>query len=98
MFTDYLLTVWSLAEEWIKLRQHLQGLCREVAYDGVNSVVAGTVSQLDIAMIQRAEFAMFLDFPDHESYETVMNTITRGDPDKLQGRLKLKKVPIDPSG
>jgi hypothetical protein len=84
IMTDYLMAVYALVEEWVDLRSYLQGLWREVAYDGLNSAVAGAVSKLAIAMIQRSALAMFVEFPGHDSYETVMNTVTRGDQEKAQ--------------
>jgi hypothetical protein len=84
--TDYLLAVYSLIEQWVDLRQYVQGLWREVSYGGLNSAVAGTLSKIAIGMIKQAESSIFVDFPGHESYETVMKTITRGDPEKAQGQ------------
>ncbi|KAI0100618.1 hypothetical protein GGR51DRAFT_531879 [Nemania sp. FL0031] len=85
MMTDYLMAVYALVKEWAGLRAYLQGLWQDVAYNGLNSAVAGALSNMAINMIECSAAAMFVDFPGHDSYETVMNTITRGDPDKAQG-------------
>ncbi|KAI1769818.1 hypothetical protein F4818DRAFT_314205 [Hypoxylon cercidicola] len=87
--TDYLMAVYALAQEWAGLRAFLQGVWRDVAYEGLNSAVAGAVSNVAIKMIERSAAAMFVHFPGHDSYETVMNTITRGDPDRAQGMFSL---------
>lgn len=94
LVTDYLMAVYSLVRQWIELRHYVQGLWREVAYGGLNTAVAGTMSNIAIAMVKQAESAIFVDFPGHESYETVMKTITRGDPEKAQGmfHMSLHKV------
>lgn len=83
--TDYLLAVYALFEEICDLRHYMSGLWHEVAYEGLNSAVAGTMADLTTAMIKRIESAIMVEFPGHESYETVMQTITRGDIEKAQG-------------
>ncbi|KAK3303668.1 uncharacterized protein B0T15DRAFT_560841 [Chaetomium strumarium] len=47
------------------------GIWHDCAYDGLISA--------------RSAAAIFVDFNGHDDYETVMNTITRGNPDKGQG-------------
>ncbi|KAI0966820.1 hypothetical protein F4678DRAFT_267352 [Xylaria arbuscula] len=94
--TDYLMAVYSLVQEWAGLRAYLQRLWQDVAYDGLNSAVAGAVSNIAINMIERSAASMFVDFPGHDSYETVMSTITRGDPDKAQGMFQLALHMIGP--
>ncbi|KAI0396786.1 hypothetical protein F5Y17DRAFT_59142 [Xylariaceae sp. FL0594] len=87
--TDYLMAVYALAREWVDLRAYLQGMWRDVAYSGLNSAVAGAVSNIAVKMIERSAAAIFVDFPGHDSHETVINTITRGDADKAQGMFSL---------
>lgn len=89
LVTDYLMAVYSLVAQWIELRHYVQGLWREVSYGGLNSAVAGAMSNIAISMIKQTQSAIFVDFPGHESYETVMKTITRGDPEKAQGMFHL---------
>ncbi|KAI1637118.1 hypothetical protein F4809DRAFT_341918 [Biscogniauxia mediterranea] len=83
--TDYLMAVYALASEWSDLRRYLLKLWQEVAYEGLNSAVAAAVSHLAIEMVKQTESSIFIEFPNHESYETVMQTITRGNIDKAQG-------------
>lgn len=85
LVTEYLMAVYALVEEWAGVRSYLQRLWRDVAYKGLNSAVAGAVTNVAVNMIERSAAAMFIDYPGHDSYETVMNTITRGDPEKAQG-------------
>ncbi|PTB68295.1 hypothetical protein BBK36DRAFT_1115287 [Trichoderma citrinoviride] len=87
--TDYLLAVYALFEEICDLRLYMSGVWREVAYEDLNSAVAATLGDLATAIVKRAESAIMVDFPGHESYETVMRTITRGDIEKAQGKFKL---------
>ena len=75
---DYYLAVLDLLKEMIGHRNLLQGLWHDVAYDDMNSAVAGTVSKLAIASIQQLEFSTFLDIPGRDSFESAIRTITRG--------------------
>ncbi|RDL37370.1 uncharacterized protein BP5553_04803 [Venustampulla echinocandica] len=96
--TDYLIVVYSLVKQWTELRHYVQGLWREVSYGGLNSAVAGAMSNIAIAMVKQTESTIFVDFPGHESYETVMTTITRGDPKKAQGMFHMALHQINPDG
>lgn len=60
-----------------------------MAYKGLNSAVAAALSNIVIGVIKDMQSQIFVDFPGHESFETVMQTITRGDPDKVQGMFTL---------
>lgn len=94
--TDYLVAAYELWRELIKLRTVIQSVWSEVAYDGENSAVAGAMSQVALAMAKRSALDIFVDFPGHDSYEIVMNTITRGDPDKIQGNFHVSLHKISP--
>ncbi|KUJ19339.1 uncharacterized protein LY89DRAFT_731741 [Mollisia scopiformis] len=85
LVTDYLMAVYSVASQWVELRGYVQALWRQVAYGGLNSAVGGSMSNVAIAMIKKTEAAIFVEFPGHDSFQTIMNTITRGDPGKVQG-------------
>ena len=93
--TEYLMAVYELLSECIDLRAYLQSTWREVAFDGLNSAIAGAVSSMAVSMIRRSASAMFVEFPGHDSYKVVMNTITRGDPDKAQGMFHLGLHSVD---
>ncbi|KFY30434.1 hypothetical protein V493_01928 [Pseudogymnoascus sp. VKM F-4281 (FW-2241)] len=96
LVTDYLIAVYSYARQWIVLRRHLQGQWREVPYDGLNSAVAGALSNAATAMVKQTESAFFIDYPGgHESYETVMRTITRGDPGNAQGKFQMQLYEVE---
>ncbi|TVY37932.1 hypothetical protein LOCC1_G006747 [Lachnellula occidentalis] len=96
--TDYLMAVYSLIKQWAELRDYVQKLWHEVAYDGMNSAVGGAMSNVAIAMVKQTQSAIFVDFPGHDSYETVMNTITRGDPEKAQGMFQTSLHQVGPAG
>ncbi|KAL6889291.1 hypothetical protein HDV57DRAFT_321194 [Trichoderma longibrachiatum] len=83
--TDYLLAVYALFQEIGDLRMYMSSVRREVAYEGLNSAVAATLNDLATAIVKRTESAIMVDFPGHESYETVMRTMTRGNVEKAQG-------------
>ena len=83
--TDYLIGAYALVKEWVDLRDYIQDEWRSVAYDGVNSVIAAAQSRLAIGMVQRTAALISIDFPGpHDWYKIVMDTVTRGDPEKAQ--------------
>ncbi|KAL2063798.1 hypothetical protein VTL71DRAFT_5603 [Oculimacula yallundae] len=96
--TDYLMAVQSVFEEWIKLRHYVQSLWRDVAYGKLNSAIAGTLSNIAISMVKQTESAVFVEFPGHETYKVIMNTITRGNPDVAQGMFHISLMRMGPSG
>lgn len=61
-----------------------QDIWWEVAYGGLNAAIAASVTSLAVTMVHQTCIAIFADFPGHESYDTIMQTITRGDPEKAQ--------------
>ncbi|KAF9877452.1 hypothetical protein CkaCkLH20_05152 [Colletotrichum karsti] len=87
IMTDYLMAVCSIAHDWADLRNYLQSIWKDVAYQGLNSAVAGTLSNLAIEMVKQTELDIFVEFPGHESYETLLQTIGKGDIDKVQSCL-----------
>ncbi|KAK7428225.1 hypothetical protein QQZ08_005291 [Neonectria magnoliae] len=98
LVTDYLMAVYSAVKEWADLRLYIQGMWKDVAYEGLNSAVAGAVSNVAITMVKQTGSTIFVDFPGHDSYETIINTITRGDPDKAQGNFHLSLRSLDSEG
>jgi len=96
--TEYLMAVYLLVKQWIELRDYVQGIWHEVAYDNLNSAVAGAVSNIATAMVKQTQSAIFVNFPGHDSYETVMNTITRGNIEKSQGMFSMALHKVDPNG
>ncbi|KAK3317561.1 hypothetical protein B0T19DRAFT_435196 [Cercophora scortea] len=96
--TDYLMAVYDLVRHMMKLRGKMQEIWREVAYDGLNTAVAGAVSHIAVGMVQRTAAAMFIDFPGHDSFQTVMDTITRGDVDKCQGMFTMNLFQLPKHG
>lgn len=82
--SEYLLAVYMVTREWITLRSYIQRCWREVAYDGLNGAIAGSLTNIAVAIVQQTSNAVFVDFPGHDSYETIMRTLTRGDPKKAQ--------------
>ncbi|CAG7915792.1 unnamed protein product [Penicillium olsonii] len=92
------MAVYSLVQQMIELRHHLQGVWRQVAYNKMNSAVAANVSKVAIGMIKHTQSQIFVDFPGHDSFDTVMQTLTRGDPDKSQGRFHMQATKQGPGG
>ncbi|KAK1975498.1 hypothetical protein LZ30DRAFT_605505 [Colletotrichum cereale] len=82
--TEYAMAVCAYFRECSSLRAYLQSIWREVAYDGLNIVVAGTLVQLAIGMIKKTEAEIFADFSDRVSFETLERTITLGNVQKAE--------------
>ncbi|KAK3324911.1 hypothetical protein B0H66DRAFT_636443 [Apodospora peruviana] len=72
----------------------MQETWRDVAYDGLNSAVAGALSKVAVASVQRTALSIFVDFPGNDSFETVFNTITRGDVEKAHGMFTMTRIKI----
>ncbi|ORX97348.1 hypothetical protein BCR34DRAFT_578009 [Clohesyomyces aquaticus] len=89
LMSEYLIAVYAVIQEWSQLRSFTQDLWHEVAYDGLNGAVAASLTNMAVTLVKQTCLAVFVDFPGHESYETIMKTITRGDPDTAQGRFSL---------
>lgn len=87
--SEYLLAVYAVVHEWMDLRSFTQDIWREVAYDGLNGAVAAPLTSSLIAMVKQTCNAVFANFPGHESYVTIVQTITKGDPDKTLARFGL---------
>lgn len=96
-FAGYLVAVYSLVQEWSELRSYIEGLWHQVSYGGLNSAVAATMSNIAIAMLKKTEAEIFLDFPGRDSYATVMQTIFKGNLDKIRGIIfnALRRVNMD---
>jgi hypothetical protein len=84
LVTEYLLAVYAVAEEWVSLRCTIQDLWREVFHDGLHGTVAASLTNIAVAMVKQTCMAVFAEFPGHEPYDTIIQTITRGDQDKAQ--------------
>ncbi|KZL75079.1 uncharacterized conserved protein ucp028035 protein [Colletotrichum incanum] len=76
--TEYAMAVCSYFRECASLRAYLQGIWHEVAYDGLNSVVAGALVQWAIGMVKQTESDAFADFPGRR-------TVTLGNAQKAEG-------------
>lgn len=78
--TDYLIAAYELVQEFRVLRKFVQKQWRSVAYEGLNSAVAGALSHMVVAGIQESELEIWLDFPDgYDTFESVIRSVTCGD-------------------
>ncbi|KAJ5589095.1 hypothetical protein N7537_011773 [Penicillium hordei] len=98
MITDYLMAVYSITQQLVRLRHELQGAWYSVAYQGMNTSVASSLCKVAIGMIKDAQLQIFVEFPGHDSFDTVIQTITRGDPDKANGTFGLSINRFNPDG
>jgi hypothetical protein len=91
---DYMMAVHAFASEWAEFRVYVQDVWRDCAYYGMNSAVAGAISNLVIAMVQQTASAIFIDFPDHDAFGTLIDFLTRGDPETAQWALEVNYVEV----
>jgi hypothetical protein len=72
----------------------MESIWHDVAYNELNSSIAGTLGNITVAMAMatRTELDIETDFPRLGSYDTTMNMITRGDPERVQGRFSVTMV------
>uniref|UniRef100_A0A0B7KE08 DUF6604 domain-containing protein n=1 Tax=Bionectria ochroleuca TaxID=29856 RepID=A0A0B7KE08_BIOOC len=82
--TDYLVAVYDVFREIISVRSYTQDLWRKVAYDDLNSAVAAAVSNIAITAVRKMATQILLDFPGNDSFDAILQTITRGSPEKLK--------------
>jgi hypothetical protein len=96
IMTDYLMATYDAVQEWIQLRKHLQRVWREVAYGGLNSAVAGELSAIAVVTVKQTESTIFVEFPGHEAYETIKNTITHGNIEKAMSNFSISLHRMEP--
>ncbi|RPA83332.1 hypothetical protein BJ508DRAFT_413529 [Ascobolus immersus RN42] len=97
--TDYLLAVYAWFRQSMALRNYLQELWWKVATGKVNSAVAGALSEVAIAKVKQLQAEIISEFGlHHGNFDTLANTITRGNPEKACSnfRVALFQVPNDP--
>lgn len=98
LMSEYLMAVYAVVHEWIELRTFTQDLWRETAYDGLNGAVAASLTSTAVTMVKQTCLAVFAEFPDHESYETIVKTMMRGDPEKTQSQFGLSLYRVSDCG
>ena len=85
IMTEYLIGAYAFVKEWSDLRSYVQKQWRDVAYGGVNSVVAAALTNMAIAMVKRTAALIFIDFSgQHDTYKIIKDTVTLGDPENAQ--------------
>ena len=79
----------------------MQDIWRQVAEEGLNCAVAGTIANIAVTMVKELQFEISTDFPGYSSFDAIVNkAICFGDPesDINKGRFKLGFHQIDPNG
>ncbi|OQE40079.1 hypothetical protein PENCOP_c006G08613 [Penicillium coprophilum] len=79
MTTNYLMAVYSITEQLVRLRHELQGTWYSVAYHGMNTAIASSLCKVAIRTIKHSQLQIFIDFPGYDSFDTIMQTMLRGD-------------------
>ncbi|KAH8179342.1 hypothetical protein LIA77_00861 [Sarocladium implicatum] len=69
-FEDKMILASVVFEMW-QLRMEVQQNWCQVAYDGLNSAIAGALSRVAVAMIRRGDAELFARVPDAHSYEAL---------------------------
>ncbi|KAI8179635.1 hypothetical protein K4K51_003409 [Colletotrichum sp. SAR 10_75] len=92
---SYTMAILSFRTEWAQIRHYVQDLWRDVAYRGLNTAIAGAVSNVAVAKIKKTELELFDDFPEHCFFEKITDTLTRGGLHRLQSFAE-EKAAADP--
>ncbi|VUC36775.1 unnamed protein product [Clonostachys rosea] len=96
LLTDYLMDVYYIFRNILVLRSSIQDKWNEVAYEELNSAVAGAVSNVAIATIKKMQSTIFVEFPGNDSFDAILNAITRGNPEKLRDNFQVGMVATGP--
>jgi hypothetical protein len=83
------MAVYGVVQQWVELRVFAQCLWQEVSYDSLNGPVAASLTNTAIAFGKQTCTNLFAEFSGHDSYESILLTITKGDLDKAQMDFKL---------
>ncbi|KAK8039990.1 hypothetical protein PG993_008401 [Apiospora rasikravindrae] len=76
---DYRMASLAVVQEWVDHRAVSQCHWCYVAFDGFNSAVAAGITKAATQMLQRSELALAIEFPHHDDYFTIVDTLTQGD-------------------
>ncbi|KAL7937233.1 hypothetical protein V8C35DRAFT_332354 [Trichoderma chlorosporum] len=96
--TEYVMAVLAFTRDWVQLRSFLQDIWQKVAYENLNGAVAATLGKVAVAMVKHSETTIFIDFPGYESFEMIMQTLTRGDVEKAEKEFRLTIHPNKTEG
>ncbi|KAJ5106397.1 hypothetical protein N7456_003072 [Penicillium angulare] len=77
---DYLMAIYSLFKEIMKLRYYLQDIWSEVVYDNLDIAIAGCLCNIAIQKIKEAQSDVFIENPRFDSFDSVAQVITAGEP------------------
>lgn len=83
---DHLIAVHGLVQECVDVRRYIQDVWHDVAYDELNSAVAGALINTAIAAVTRRWQMLQEEFGGTASFEAVNEVVTGGDIAKLQGQ------------
>ncbi|KAF6824056.1 hypothetical protein CPLU01_11052 [Colletotrichum plurivorum] len=98
---EHFVAMLAMRSEWIEARHVLQTTWKGVSYDGVNCAVAGAVSNVAIAKLKRTELEIFVDFPGLDNYDSAIQSLAGGDPERCQqiiDEVDSKRDPEDQCG
>jgi hypothetical protein len=98
LLTDYLMDVYLIFRNILVLRSSIQDKWREVAYDDLNSAVAGAMSNVAIATIKKMQSSIFVEYPGNDSFDAILNAMTRGSPEKMRYNFEIGLWASGPGG
>lgn len=84
--TDHLIAVHGLIQECVDVRRYIQDVWHDVAYDELNSAVAGALTNTAIAAVTRRGQKLQEEFGGTASYDAVNEIVAGGDIAKIQGQ------------
>ncbi|CAG9987568.1 unnamed protein product, partial [Clonostachys byssicola] len=98
LLTDYLMDVYLVFRNLLVLRASVQNKWAEVAYDDLNSAVAGAMSNVAIATIKKIQSSIFFEYPGNDSFDAILNALTRGNPEKMRDNFEVGMWACGPGG
>lgn len=98
LLTDYLMDVYLIFRNILVLRSSIQDKWSEVAYDDLNRAVAGAMSNVAIATIKKMQSSIFVEYPGNDSFDAILNAMTRGSPEKTRDNFEIGLWASGPGG
>lgn len=81
---EHFVAMLAMRSEWVEARHVLQTTWKRVSHDGLNCAVAGALSNVAIAKLKRTELEIFVDFPGLDNYDSAVQSLANGNPERCQ--------------
>lgn len=71
------------------MTRYVSDLWKQVANEQLHAAIAGVLSNVAVARVKQLQYDATADFPQFSSFETILNTLCRGDLESAAGKLKV---------